>query len=36
MSAVRVAILQEPDANDLPLPSYQTAGSAGVDLDAAV
>jgi dUTP pyrophosphatase len=36
MSAVRVAILQEPDATDLPLPSYQTAGSAGVDLYAAV
>ena len=36
MSLVRVAILQEPDATDLPLPSYQTAGSAGVDLYAAV
>jgi len=36
MSVVRVAILQEPDATDLPLPSYQTAGSAGVDLYAAV
>ena len=36
MSIVRVAILQEPDAADLPLPSYQTAGSAGVDLYAAV
>lgn len=36
MSIVRVAILQEPDATDLPLPSYQTAGSAGVDLYAAI
>lgn len=36
MSVVRVAILQEPDATDLPLPSYQTPGSAGVDLYAAV
>ncbi|MGQ9657030.1 MAG: dUTP diphosphatase [Fimbriimonadales bacterium] len=36
MSVVRVAILQEPDATDLPLPRYQTEGSAGVDLYAAV
>lgn len=36
MSVVRVAILQEPDATDLPLPRYQTEGAAGVDLYAAV
>lgn len=36
MSVVRVAILQEPDATDLPLPHCQTEGSAGVDLYAAV
>ena len=29
-------ILREPDALDLPLPEYATAGSAGVDLRAAV
>jgi dUTP pyrophosphatase len=33
---LRVAITQEPHAADLPLPSYQTDGSAGVDLYAAV
>mgnify|MGYP000014697227 CR=1 FL=1 len=33
---LRVAITQEPHAADLPLPSYQTDGSAGVDLFAAV
>ncbi|MDW8106304.1 MAG: dUTP diphosphatase [Armatimonadota bacterium] len=36
MSLVRVAITQEPDATDLPLPHYQTEGAAGVDLYAAV
>ncbi|MCX7992853.1 MAG: dUTP diphosphatase [Fimbriimonadales bacterium] len=36
MTSLRVAITQEPDATDLPLPSYQTDGSAGVDLYAAV
>lgn len=36
MSVLRVQITQEPDATDLPLPSYQTDGSAGVDLYAAV
>ncbi len=36
MTALRVLITQEPDATDLPLPSYQTDGSAGVDLYAAV
>lgn len=36
MSVLRVLITQEPDATDLPLPSYQTEGSAGVDLYAAV
>ncbi|MDM7461317.1 MAG: dUTP diphosphatase [bacterium] len=33
---LRVRITQEPNATDLPLPSYQTDGSAGVDLYAAV
>ncbi|MFN3691142.1 MAG: dUTP diphosphatase, partial [Fimbriimonadales bacterium] len=36
MSVLRVLITQEPDATDLPLPRYQTDGSAGVDLYAAV
>ncbi|GIV05244.1 MAG: deoxyuridine 5'-triphosphate nucleotidohydrolase [Fimbriimonadales bacterium] len=36
MSLLRVLITQDPDATDLPLPSYQTDGSAGVDLYAAV
>ncbi|GIV08740.1 MAG: deoxyuridine 5'-triphosphate nucleotidohydrolase [Fimbriimonadales bacterium] len=36
MTVLRVPITQEPDATDLPLPSYQTDGSAGVDLYAAV
>ncbi len=36
MNPVRVAIVQEPDATDLPLPRYQTEGAAGVDLYAAV
>lgn len=36
MTVLRVLITQEPDATDLPLPSYQTDGSAGVDLYAAV
>ena len=31
-----VHIVREPDALDLPLPSHATAGSAGVDLFAAV
>jgi len=33
---VRVAIWRVPEARDLPLPSYGTSGSAGVDLYAAV
>jgi dUTP pyrophosphatase len=33
---VRVAIWRKPEARDLPLPSYRTSGSAGVDLYAAV
>lgn len=32
MSAVRVALWLDPSAHDLPLPTYQTEGSAGVDL----
>lgn len=35
-STLRVAIQREPDALDLPLPSYATEGSAGMDLYAAV
>jgi len=34
--AVRVAIARLPGAEDLPLPTYATAGSAGADLRAAV
>lgn len=33
---VQVAIRREPDALDLPLPEYATAGAAGLDLRAAV
>jgi dUTP pyrophosphatase len=33
---VQVGILREPDALDLPLPEYATAGAAGLDLRAAV
>jgi len=33
---VRVQILRQPEAADLPLPAYATPGSAGVDLCAAV
>lgn len=36
MTAVPVEIVQLPHATDLPLPSYATADSAGVDLLAAV
>ena len=35
-SQVRVAIWRKPEARDLPLPSYRTSDSAGVDLYAAV
>ena len=34
--AVRVRVVRDADAQDLPLPEYQTAGSAGMDLRAAV
>jgi dUTP pyrophosphatase len=34
--AIRVAIARLPGAQDLPLPTYATAGSAGSDLHAAV
>lgn len=34
--AVQVGIQREPDALDLPLPEYATAGAAGLDLRAAV
>jgi dUTP pyrophosphatase len=33
---VRVQVTREPGCEDLPLPEYATAGSAGVDLRAAV
>jgi dUTP pyrophosphatase len=33
---MRIAIFQEPHARDLPLPAYATAGSAGLDLYAAL
>jgi len=36
MSVLNIPIVQEADATDLPLPAYQTAGSAGMDLMAAV
>jgi dUTP pyrophosphatase len=36
MSAVEVAIQRLPHGADLPLPAYETAGSAGLDLLAAV
>lgn len=36
MTTVEVAIWREPDALDLPLPEYATAGAAGLDLRAAV
>lgn len=32
MSRVRVSLWRDPSALDLPLPGYQTEGSAGVDL----
>lgn len=35
MNQVYVEIMQAPDAEDLSLPAYQTAGSAGMDLYAA-
>ncbi len=36
MSAITVDILRLPHAGDLPLPAYETAGAAGMDLRAAV
>lgn len=33
---MRVSILRDPDAKDLPLPVYATAGAAGMDMCAAV
>jgi dUTP pyrophosphatase len=35
-NALTISILRLPGAEDLPLPSYQTSGSAGMDLHAAV
>ncbi len=36
MNRVRVMVWRDPSALDLPLPSYKTPGSAGMDLYAAV
>ena len=36
LSEIEVRLAREPENEDLPLPSYQTAGSAGLDLRAAV
>ena len=36
MRSVTVSIKRRPDCRDLPLPSYETAGSVGMDLAAAV
>ena len=36
MSGVEVAILRLPHGRDLPLPRYASAGSAGMDLHAAI
>lgn len=36
MQNLRVEIVQEEDAKDLPLPSYATEGAAGLDLHAAI
>ncbi|MCK5146944.1 dUTP diphosphatase [bacterium] len=36
MATLKIAIVVEADARDLPLPVYQTPGSAGMDLLAAV
>ena len=34
--AVQLAIVREPDASDMPLPTYATPGAAGMDLHAAL
>lgn len=36
MEAVRVPVAREPGCDDLPLPAYETAHAAGMDLRAAV
>lgn len=36
MKHVRVAIVQEPGAKDMPLPAYESSNAAGMDLRAAV
>ncbi|MCF8468399.1 MAG: dUTP diphosphatase, partial [Sneathiella sp.] len=36
MKAVKIAITRLPHGHDLPLPSYETADSAGMDIRAAV
>jgi dUTP pyrophosphatase len=35
-AAIRLGILRLPQGRDLPLPSYETAGAAGMDLRAAI
>lgn len=36
MKHIQVSISRSPDSDDLPLPTYQTVGSSGMDLYAAV
>lgn len=36
MDPVRIAILRDPDCEDIPLPDYATSHAAGMDLRAAV
>ncbi|MCZ6915884.1 MAG: dUTP diphosphatase [Gemmatimonadetes bacterium] len=36
MDNITVSLKRRPGCNDIPLPSYETAGSAGMDLAAAV
>ena len=36
MKKVSISVFRNPDASDLPLPSYATPNSAGMDLYAAV
>lgn len=33
---MKISIVRDPEARDLPLPTYATAGSAGLDLSAAI
>ncbi len=36
MESITVSLKRRPECSDIPLPSYETAGSAGMDLAAAV